>query len=151
MLREPDASMRHAVAVHDVIWQLAFQFKIATKQAIRDYGLSLNGMHMHLLRRIRDRADCTANRLAQDTRRDKAQITRTLKELEGMGLITRSPNPRDGRSQIVALSDTGQALMRRTDQVERDVAGRLLEGLSEAEVTTFLGLAHRMLDNLDTA
>lgn len=141
--------MRHDSNVRDVIWQLAFQFKVNIKQAIREYGLSLNGMHVRLLHLIHDHADCTANQLALNTRRDKAQITRSLKDLEGMGLIERTPHPNDKRSQIVTLSEAGQALMQRTGKVEREVTGRLLEGLSEEEVKTFVALSRKMLDNLD--
>ncbi|EKF76072.1 MarR family transcriptional regulator [Alcanivorax hongdengensis A-11-3] len=141
----PDSDIRHA------LWQLAFQFKVSTKRAIRDYGLPLNGMHVRTLHLIRSQPDCTANQLATITGRDKAQITRLLKELEAMALITRTPHPGDRRSQIVALSDTGRELMARTVEAEKAVEKRLLKGMSKEEVSTFVSLAHKMLENLREA
>jgi len=137
-----DSDIRHA------LWQLAFQFKVSTKHAIRDYGLPLNGMHVRALHLIRSQADCTANRLATITGRDKAQITRTIKELEAMALITRIPHPSDKRSQIIRLSEQGSELMARTVAAEKDVEKRLLKGMSKQEVSTFVSMAHKMLDNL---
>lgn len=138
----PDSDIRHA------LWQLAFQFKVSTKRAIREYGLPLNGMHVRMLHLIRTQPHCTANQLVAVTGRDKAQITRVLKELESMALIGRTPHPSDKRSQIVALSPQGQELMGRTLAAEHAVEKRLLKGMSRREMDTFISLAHKMLDNL---
>jgi DNA-binding MarR family transcriptional regulator len=138
----PEASIR------DVLWQLAFQFKASTKQAIGHYGLPLTGMHVRLLRLIRAERNCTANSLASMTRRDKAQITRVLKELTAMGLIERTPHPSDKRSQLLSLSEQGRALMKRALRAEDDVKATLLRGLDDQEVETFLALANKMLANL---
>ena len=140
--------MHHDSDLRNVIWQLAFQYKVNIKRAIRQYGLSLNGMHVRLLHMIRATPDCTANQLVASSGRDKAQITRLLKELEAMALITRTPHPGDRRSQIVALSEQGQGLMERTREVENDVEERLLKGVSRKDVDTFVAIAHKMLDNL---
>lgn len=138
----PDSDIRNA------IWQLAFQFKVSTKRTIREYGLHLNGMHVRMLHLIRTQPRCTANQLVAVTGRDKAQITRVLKELESMTLIERTPHPSDKRSQILALSEQGRDLMGRTRAAEQAVETRLLKGMSRREVDTFVGLAHKMLDNL---
>lgn len=138
----PEASIR------DVLWQLAFQFKVSTKQAIDHYDLPLNGMHVRLLRLIRAERNCTANSLASITHRDKAQITRVLKELTAMGLIEKTPHPSDKRSQLLTLSGQGQALMKRAQRAEDDVKTTLLRGLSGKEVETFVALANKMLANL---
>tara|TARA_R110001606_G_C15402579_1_gene653312 strand:- start:300 stop:749 length:450 start_codon:yes stop_codon:yes gene_type:complete len=135
--------------IRDVLWQLAFQFKLSTKAAIADDNLPLNGMHVRLLRLIRTQPDCTANQLANLTRRDKAQITRVLKELDGMGLIQRAPHPDDKRSQIISLSAPGRALMRKAEHAQEKVKTTLLKGLSQTEIDAFLATARRMIDNLD--
>lgn len=138
----PDSDIRNT------LWQLAFQFKVSTKRTIREHGLHLNGMHVRLLYLILSRPECTANGLATSTGRDKAQITRVIKELEAMGLLVRTPHPSDKRSQILALSALGRQLMARTRHAEQAVEARLLKGMSKEEVALFLALAHKMLDNL---
>lgn len=134
--------------IRNTLWQLAFQFKVSTRQTIREHGLRLNGMHVRMLHLIRTQPACAANRLAAITGRDKAQITRVIKELEAMDLIIRSPHPSDKRSRILALSEQGQQLMSKTLEAEQAVERQLLQGMSPDDITTFLDLAHRMLDNL---
>ncbi|MAY38503.1 MULTISPECIES: MarR family winged helix-turn-helix transcriptional regulator [Spongiibacter] len=134
--------------IRNTIWHLAFQFKVSAKHAIRDRGLPLNGMHARMLSLIQHQERCTANQLATTTGRDKAQITRLLKELEDMGLLTRRPHPSDKRSQLLTLSTDGQALMATVEKAEHAVEAQMLKGLSQDEVASFLKLAEKMLNNL---
>ena len=138
----PDSDIRNT------LWQLAFQFKVSTKRTIRQHGLHLNGMHVRLLYLIRTQPECTANRLVAISGRDKGQITRVVKELEAMELLTRTPHPGDKRSQLIALSERGRRLMHKTTEAEQAVEQRLLKGMSKEEVALFLTLAHKMLGNL---
>ena len=134
--------------IRQVLWQLAFQFKVSSKRAIRDYDLPINGMHVRLLQMIHRQPDCTAQHIAAVTGRDKAQITRVIKELEAMDLVTRTPNPEDRRSQLLALSETGAGLMARIQEAEDDVKARLLKGIPKRDQDTFIEIGNRMLDNL---
>ena len=140
--------MKNETDIRQVLWQLAFQFKVSSKRAIRDYDLPINGMHVRLLQMIHRQPDCTAQHIAAVTGRDKAQITRVIKELEAMDLVTRTPNPEDRRSQLLALSETGAGLMARIQEAEDDVKARLLKGIPKRDQDTFIEIGNRMLDNL---
>ena len=140
--------MPHQADIRQVLWQLAFQFKVSSKRAIRDYDLPINGMHVRLLQMIHRQPDCTAQHIAAVTGRDKAQITRVIKELEAMDLVTRTPNPEDRRSQLLAISETGAGLMARIQEAEDDVKARLLKGIPKRDQDTFIEIGNRMLDNL---
>ena len=134
--------------IRQVLWQLAFQFKVSSKRAVRDYDLPLNGMHIRLLQMISRHPDCTAQQIASVTGRDKAQITRVIKELEGMGLITRTPDPEDRRAQLLALNEKGRGLMARIQDAEDEVKKTLLKGINKKDQNTFIEIGNRMLDNL---
>lgn len=134
--------------IRQVLWQLAFQFKVSSKRAVRDYDLPLNGMHIRLLQMIRRQPDCTAQRIAAVTGRDKAQITRVIKELESMALITRTPDPADRRAQLLSLNEKGQGLMARIQDAEDEVKKTLLKGINKKDQNTFIEIGNRMLDNL---
>ena len=134
--------------IRQVLWQLAFQFKVSSKRAVRDYDLPLNGMHIRLLQMIRRHPDCTAQKIASVTGRDKAQITRVIKELEGMALITRTPDPEDRRAQLLSLNEKGRGLMARIKDAEDDVKKTLLKGINKKDQNTFIEIGNRMLDNL---
>lgn len=105
-------------------------------------------MHMRLLHLLADNPQCSANQLSKVTGRDKAQITRLVKELEQKALVQRRPNPSDKRGQLLMLSEKGRDLSAATHAVERQVEDDLLHGLSEDEIATFIELANRMLANL---
>ena len=134
--------------IRQVLWQLAFQFKVSSKRAVRDYDLPLNGMHIRLLQMIRRHPDCTAQRIASVTGRDKAQITRVIKELESMALITRTPDPEDRRAQLLSLNEKGRGLMARIQDAEDEVKKTLLKGINKKDQNTFIEIGNRMLDNL---
>ena len=52
----------------------------------------------------------TISALAETLLADKGQLSRTVRELEALGLVSRSPDPDDGRS--VLLSPTAEGLER---------------------------------------
>jgi DNA-binding MarR family transcriptional regulator len=56
------------------------------------------------------RESITLSALAETLMADKGQISRAVRELEGLGLITRTPDPEDGRSSL--LSPTPEGLER---------------------------------------
>jgi|TARA_E500000305_G_scaffold52791_1_gene41963 DNA-binding MarR family transcriptional regulator len=140
--------MKNETDIRQVLWQLAFQFKVSTKRAVRDYDLPLNGMHVRLLQMIHRQPDCTAQQIAGVTGRDKAQITRVIKELESMALITRTPDPEDRRAQLLSLNKKGQGLMARIKDAEDEVKKTLLKGINKKDQNTFIEIGNRMLDNL---
>ena len=56
------------------------------------------------------RESVTLSALAEALMADKGQISRTVRELEELGLISRTPDPADGRSSL--LSPTPEGLER---------------------------------------
>ncbi|HEY6801380.1 MAG TPA: MarR family transcriptional regulator, partial [Agromyces sp.] len=56
------------------------------------------------------RESITLSALAESLMADKGQISRTVRELEQLGLIERTPDPDDGRSSL--LSPTPEGLTR---------------------------------------
>jgi DNA-binding MarR family transcriptional regulator len=57
-------------------------------------------------------------------------MTRIVADLEGRGLVTRRPDPTDGRSFFVAATDAGVDLVRRARFERAERLGALLEELS---------------------
>lgn len=55
-------------------------------------------------------------------------------QLEQSSLIQRLPNPEDGRSQLIALSEAGQAALARSREArQREIASLIDERLSDAD------------------
>jgi DNA-binding MarR family transcriptional regulator len=53
------------------------------------------------------RESITLSALAESLMADKGQISRTVRELEQLGLIERTPDPEDGRSSLLSPTPTG--------------------------------------------
>jgi DNA-binding MarR family transcriptional regulator len=51
----------------------------------------------------------TVSALAESMLMDKGQLSRTVRELEHLGLVHRTPDPEDGRSSILSPTEDGLA------------------------------------------
>jgi DNA-binding MarR family transcriptional regulator len=77
---------------------------------------------------------------------DKTRLIALLDELEGEGLLTREPDPRDRRARVIALTAAGR---RRHAAARRAIAAmedRVLDGLSDTDRRRL----RRALDHLAT-
>lgn len=129
--------------------QLAHAYQSHMRRALPAAGIEWPITHVRTLKGIALTPNCTAQSLAVYMRSDKAQVTRVLNELLGAGLIVKHDNPEDGRSRLLELSSSGQALMLQTRALEAEVARSMTDGLSTAEVDTFILTARQITDNLN--
>lgn len=141
--------MKEGKAFRDVIWQLAFRFKSQHKNIVINSQMNIAGGHLRTLMAIARTDNCTANVICKISGRDKAQITRTLKDLEREQLIQRKSNPDDKRSQLVLLSDKGCSFLEEIWQAEQRIEDQLLQGISDAEREQFIAIAEKMLNLQD--
>lgn len=136
-------------AVGESLHQLMHAYRRTLRQAYADTQLSLTVSHIRTLKAIRSQAPCTAQHIAQHTQRDKAQITRLLRDLFDADIIARSPHPEDRRSQLLALTDHGRAVLAQVDGCERDAHEQLSDGMTPEDLDAFLRLSRLMISNLN--
>jgi DNA-binding MarR family transcriptional regulator len=79
----------------------------------------------------------TPLKMAQAFQVPKTSLTHTLKGLEARGLIEMRPNPKDGRSKTVWITETGRALR---DQVIRDLMPGFMDLLSQLDLDKLLAV-----------
>lgn len=72
-------------------------------------------------------------------------MTNRLDRLTAAGLVRRVPDPRDGRSLLVALTPKGRRLIDRVLTLHYDNERRLLESLSDEEREALTGILRRLL------
>ncbi|WP_326835116.1 MarR family transcriptional regulator [Amycolatopsis rhabdoformis] len=70
-------------------------------------------------------------------------ISRHLQPLETLGLITRFPDPDDGRAFSVTLTEKGRCRIAEVQRLRSKRLGEILESWSEHDVRTFAGLLAR--------
>ena len=88
----------------------------------------------------------TQRDLVGATRMDKVAVNRACKVLEERGLVTRTPNTRDGRSHHLALTAQGQAMFGEIMPMALDMEKRLFACLSARETEAFKGTLTKLLD-----
>ena len=96
-----------------------------------------------------DAAQMTQRALTAATVMDKVAVNRAVKVLEERGLIARVPNPEDGRSHLLALTDEGRAIhaevMPLARATERELLADLAPGEKEALRRLLAGLRARAM------
>lgn len=73
-------------------------------------------------------------RLAAERKVKHQSMRLVVEQLEESGLVTRLPNPADGRSHLIALSDEGRAALDRSRAARQQQIAALIDArLSEAD------------------
>ncbi|APF35704.1 transcriptional regulator [Microbacterium arborescens] len=80
---------------------------------------------------IARRGEITLSALAETLHSDKGQISRTVRELEELQLVQRTPDPADGRSSLLSATPDG---IRRLDAVRAPRENSLLNALESWHV-----------------
>ncbi|MGK5550139.1 MarR family winged helix-turn-helix transcriptional regulator [Actinomadura kijaniata] len=75
---------------------------------------------------------------------DRTVLTYLLDDLEGLGLLSRRPNPQDRRARHVILTDEGRSQLQRVRTDLAAAESRLLGELGEQEQTQFRDLLTRV-------
>lgn len=80
---------------------------------------------------------------------DRGAMTRLLKRMESKGILTRAPDPRDRRTQIVQLTEEGRLLYEQVQPSLDRLHQQALLGLEQHEAKTLAMLLCRVIHNLN--
>ncbi|MCQ9162601.1 MULTISPECIES: MarR family winged helix-turn-helix transcriptional regulator [unclassified Arthrobacter] len=87
--------------------------------------------------------------LAHKVDADKAAMSRSIKQLEELGLVARTPDPSDGRAHLVAMTDQAHTRFDATQAQARKVLYDRLAEWDTGEVRRFAELLDRLNENRD--
>jgi DNA-binding MarR family transcriptional regulator len=103
--------------------------------------------HLAALSTLKRHGPLSPGELAAHERVQPPSMTRVVVALEGMGLVTRTPHPTDGRQVVIELTDAAeQLLLDEARAREAWLSGRLHELSAEDRAT--LREAARIMDEL---
>ena len=88
----------------------------------------------------------TQRALTAATVMDKVAVNRAARVLEERGLVTRVPNPDDGRSHLLALTAEGRAIHAEVMPLARATERELLDGLAPHEEAQLRALLATLRD-----
>ncbi|MDL9981346.1 MarR family winged helix-turn-helix transcriptional regulator [Microbacterium sp. ASV49] len=92
------------------------------------------------------REHTTTSALAEALVMDKGQVSRTIRELEGLGLIERVPDPKDGRSSIVSPTQEGLDRLAAARLPQEDGLAHALQGWQVADIRELTRLMHALVN-----
>ncbi|WP_313437027.1 bifunctional helix-turn-helix transcriptional regulator/GNAT family N-acetyltransferase [Stenotrophomonas sp.] len=99
----------------------------------RMLGSEFSLTELRVLYELSSRGAARASDLRNDLGLNAGYLSRVIASLEGRGLLQKTPNPDDARSQLLGLTRSGQATFQPYDEASRQEAMALLEPLSEAQ------------------
>lgn len=108
-------------------------FHARMQAQVAAHGSGLTTFQARLINLIGRKEGISQVSLALYTERDKAQIARAIKELEGRGFVTRSAHAADWRTQRLALTTEGNKIHAELNVLREELAAIALRGVTEEE------------------
>ena len=78
---------------------------------------------------------------------DRSDVVAAINELVSRGLADRSPDPADGRRNVITITRAGTAHLRRLEELLAEVQDELLAPLSPADRRQLIRLLTRILEH----
>lgn len=112
-------------------------------------ALGFNIGQLPVLYMLRNGAQMSQKDLAKFAKIEQPSMAQMLARMERDGLIRRTPDPADGRSSLISLTDEAIAKLPAARQALEEGRERVLSGFSADEVQTLVQLMRRLNQNLD--
>jgi DNA-binding MarR family transcriptional regulator len=116
---------------------------------LADAEPALSATDAWLLGRIADTGPVRLSALADWQEVDRSTMTTQVRRLESMGLVSRAPDPADGRAVLVKATGPGEARHARTKETARAVYEAFLSDWSEDDLRQTAQVAARLIAALE--
>lgn len=115
--------------------------------ALKPYGITPG--QWNLINQLDRAGELSQKELAELTRKEQATITRYLDTLERKELVVRNQHKSDRRAHVISLTDKARELVVNVQPITVDAADRLIEGIDQADIDTFVTVLARLKENAD--
>ncbi|TXI02627.1 MAG: MarR family transcriptional regulator [Rhizobium sp.] len=112
-------------------------------------ALGFNIGQLPVLYMLRDGAQMSQKDLAKFATIEQPSMAQMLARMERDGLIRRTPDPADGRSSLVSLTEAARERLPAARKALDEGREAVLAGFSADEIQTLLRLMRRLNQNLD--
>ncbi len=114
---------------------------------VKAHGFNIGQLPVLYL--LKDGAAMSQKQLAQLVKIEQPSMAQMLSRMERDGLIHRLPDPNDGRSSLVSLTQVALDRLPAAREALQVGSAGALEGFTEDEVATLVQLMQRLNRNLD--
>jgi DNA-binding MarR family transcriptional regulator len=105
------------------------------------------GYHYRLLAALQEFGPASQAMLGRRTAMDRSDVVAAVNELADRGLADRSPDPADGRRNVITITPAGTAHLRRLEKLLAEIQDELLAPLSPADRRQLIHLLTRILEH----
>jgi DNA-binding MarR family transcriptional regulator len=137
-----------AAKLSKMLSNLIMFYKSCLTQTLKKNGFTLAPSDIKLLNYLRENPGISLQKLAVVTIRDKAQITRKVKELERKKILYREKDLKDSRCYHLFLTKDGRQLQTKTKALRKKVLQDLFATLSNSEQKKLLKLLEKCLKDM---
>lgn len=114
---------------------------------LRELGFAT--AQLPVLTALKDGAKLSQTELARWGKVEQPTMAQLIARMERDGIIRREPDPADGRSSLISLTDEARARLPAGRAILEQGNKDITRGLSEEEVETLLALLGRVLANVE--
>jgi len=132
----------------DAVKRLQLAARVAADDALFSVNLTLTQAQALTALASTGPLPCAA--LARRLGITRQSMQELVTALHGRGLLTKRPDPGDGRHIVVELSALGEKATREAEKIMREVETRMARGLSAVDRRQLLDMLGMCLANLDS-
>lgn len=133
--------------VFELLHDLMHLFRARLLQSLQELDAELTFNEFRILMHTGRHPGITQKELVEHSHTDKAQMARTLSQLQDKGLLERSASEADKRVRCLQLSTQGLALFEQLRQQRERIAEDLLSAFPAAEQQQLRALLQYALDS----
>ena len=117
-------------------------------RAFATEGIEITTEQWSVLACLWQKDKVTQQELCDLTSKDKPSMTRLIDKLEMRNLVTRVADHNDRRTNLIHLTDAGNALQIKATEIVQQVASKTLNQVSDEELNTVRVVLKKIMTNL---
>ena len=118
---------------------------------LRKNDVPLTPEQFMLIDLLWNQGEMTQQQLADQLQKDKNSVTKLVDAIERKGFVVRRPNPDDRRSNTLVLTEKAETLKPGAKQKGISILDKMLEGISEEELRSFLVTLRKLNNNMNVS
>jgi DNA-binding MarR family transcriptional regulator len=126
------------------------KLKQYTAAMLKHHEVDLTPEQFLLIDLLWNHGPLSQQELADQLQKDKNSVTKLVDAAERKGFVIRQQNPHDRRSNTIILTDLALGLKDNAKSTGIIILDKMLAGIGEDELHTFLGTLAKLCSNMET-
>jgi DNA-binding MarR family transcriptional regulator len=130
----------------EVFITLTHLYQDVSRAFVQRFGMSYS--RILILHELMHAGEISQTEIGRRLEMEGALVTRIVKRMEAVGLITRRVDPGDNRFMLVTLAPMGHQVLQEAETLGEEFRTRLLEGVGEQEQVEIIRVMKHIQANL---